>query len=277
MKVIIVLCIVLFSFNVQAHDSQRVITIGGSLTEIVYALDAEALLVGTDTTSYYPDAAEALPKVGYQRTLSAEGILSLQPDLVILTDEAGPPPVIKQLQAAKVKILTLKASRSLADIKQNIALVGESLHASSKADALLTQLDEQSLSLNDLLQNYHQQPRVLFILQHAGGAPMVAGNATAADSIISLSGGVNVVNGFDGYKPFTPEAIINKQPEIILVTQQGLEQVGGVESLLRIPGLAQTPAGQKRHILSMDSLLLLGFGPRTIQAAVQLNQMYNNL
>lgn len=277
MKTIIILCLVLFSFSTHAHNPQRVITIGGSLTEIVYALDAEALLVGSDTSSYYPGAAESLPKVGYQRTLSAEGILSLQPDLVILTDEAGPPPVLKQLQAARVKLLRLKASRSLADIKHNISLIGDSLHVKSQADALLAELDKQSLSLNDMLQNYQQQPRVLFILQHGGGAPMIAGNATAAASIISLSGAVNVANGFEGYKPFTPEAIINQQPEVILVTKQGLEQVGGIDSLLRIPGLAQTPAGQKRNILSMDSLLLLGFGPRTVQAALELNQMYKDL
>lgn len=277
MKFLISIGVALLSFGAHAHNPERVITIGGSLTEIVYALDAQALLVGSDTTSYFPQEAELLPKVGYQRTLSAEGILSLQPDLVILTDEAGPPPVLKQLQAAKVKLLSLKASRSLTDIRNNITSIGSSLGVEAKASALLDKLDRQILSLNSMLQNNQYQPRVLFILQHGGGAPMVAGNATAATSIIRLSGARNVVSGFNGYKPFTPEAIVNQQPDIILVTDQGLEQVGGVDSLLRIPGLAQTRAGQKRKVISMDSLLLLGFGPRTVQAALELNQMYQDL
>ena len=99
MKILMYFGLILFSLSSYAEIPKRVITIGGSLTEIVYALDSQALLVGSDTTSYYPEAAEELPKVGYQRTLSAEGILSLDPDLVIVTEEAGPPAVLKQLQS----------------------------------------------------------------------------------------------------------------------------------------------------------------------------------
>jgi iron complex transport system substrate-binding protein len=277
MKVIIILTAILFSLPVQAEIPKRVITVGGSLTEIVYALDAQSLLVGSDTTSYYPQAAESLPKVGYQRTLSAEGILSLQPDLVIVTEEAGPPAVLKQLQATGVDLLSLKSSRTLSDVKNNITQIGEALNATPQAQNLLNKVNQQGESLQNILESSKDKLQVLFLLQHAGGAPMVAGKDTAADSIIKLSGANNVVDDFEGYKPFTPEAVIAMQPDVILVTAQGLEQVGGLNALLKIPGLAQTPAGQQQRVLVMDSLLLLGFGPRTAQAALELHQMYNDI
>ena len=103
----------LFSTAAFADTPKRVVSVGGALTETVYALGAGELLVGSDTTSYYPEAAANSPKVGYQRALSAEGILSLSPDLVIMTDEAGPPPVLAQLNSAGVNMLTLNAGRSL--------------------------------------------------------------------------------------------------------------------------------------------------------------------
>ena len=274
MRLFISIGLVLCSLTLHAEIPKRVITIGGSLTEIVYALEAQVLLVGSDTTSYYPKQAEALPKVGYQRTLSAEGILSLNPDLVIVTEEAGPPAVLKQLQSTGLSLLTLKSSRSLKDVKTNITLIADALGVSSKADALLDQFNQQGSALEQALNNSSEKKRVLFILQHAGGAPMVAGEDTAANSIISLSGATNVVSGFEGYKPFTPEAIVAMQPEIILVTTQGLAQVGGIKSLLQVPGLSQTPAGRNQHVIDMDSLLLLGFGPRTAEAALTLHEMY---
>ncbi len=274
MRLIFALCLIIIPLSLQADIPKRIITIGGSLTEIVYALEAQSLLVGSDTTSYYPKAAESLPKVGYQRTLSAEGILSLQPDLIIATEEAGPPVVLKQLQSTGVSLLSLTASRSLEDVKNNIRSIATALDRSEQADVLLKQLDLESEALQRALKETDESKKVLFILQHAGGAPMVAGKGTAANSIILLSGATNVVTGFEGYKPFTPEAIVAMQPEIVLVTTQGLEQVGGIESLLKVPGLAQTPAGKNKHIVEMDSLLLLGFGPRTAQAALTLHQMY---
>jgi iron complex transport system substrate-binding protein len=277
MKKIIMLTVILFSLPLHAEIPKRVITIGGSLTEIVYALDSQSLLVGSDTTSYYPEAAESLPKVGYQRTLSAEGILSLQPDLVILTEEAGPPAVLKQLKATGVDLISLKSSRSFNDVKNNITQIGEALHSIPQAQNLLKEIDQQYESLQNILESSRQSPQVLFLLQHAGGSPMVAGKDTAADSIIKLSGAKNVVKAFEGYKPFTPEAIIAMQPDVILVTAQGLEQVGSLDALLKIPGLAQTPAGQQKRVLVMDSLLLLGFGPRTPQAAIELHQMYSEI
>lgn len=255
----------------QAQTPERVITIGGALTEIVYALNAQSLLVGNDTTSYYPPAAEKLPKVGYQRALSAEGILSLAPDLVILTEEAGLPVVLEQLKSADIPLLELQAARSLEGIRRNIVVIAEVLDREQSAQALLEKMDAESAVLHRLVQQQTQRKRVMFILQHGAGAPLVAGRGTAADSIIRLSGATNVVHDYQGYKPLTPEAAVVLQPDIILITEQGLQQAGGREALLKVPGISLTPAARQGRIITMDSLLILGFGPRTVAAARELH------
>ncbi len=255
----------------------RVVAIGGALTETIYALGAEKLLVGNDTTSYYPPAANELPKVGYQRALSAEGILSLSPDLVILTDDAGPPAVLKQLSHAGVQLLKVPAGRSFADVKNTILRVADALDYRAKSTLLIEQLEAHVRALEDSVATQGKTKQVLFVLQHSGGAALVAGANTSADSMIHLSGADNVVSAYSGYKPLTPEALIALQPDVILVTSQGLQQTGGVEQLLKIPGLAFTPAAKSGHVIAMDALLLLGFGPRSAEAALQLNQDYQQL
>ena len=272
------ICLLLFlALSAQAGTPERVITIGGALTETVYALGAKDLIVGSDTTSYYPPMAEKLPKVGYQRALSAEGILSLSPDLVILTEEAGPLPVLRQLESAEVEILTLKAGRSLGDVKANIQKIAEALNREETGAALIQKIDAESKKLTDSIATAKYKKRVMFILQHGGGAPLVAGKGTAADSIIALSGAANVVEDYDGYKPLSPEAAVALKPEVILITKRGLEQAGGKESLLNVPGISLTPAGRHGHVIAMDALLMLGFGPRAAQAASVLSKAYEDL
>lgn len=277
MRIILTCLLLLFSLPANAEAPKRIITIGGALTEIVYALEAQDLLVGNDTTSYHPAEAEKLPKVGYQRTLSAEGILSLNPNLVILTQEAGPLPVLKQIESAGITILKLKAGRSIDDVKANISAIGQALHREENAEILIAQINEESKKLVDIVDSQSSPKKAIFILQHGAGAPMVAGRGTAADSIIQLSGAENVVKDYEGYKPLTPEAVVSLKPDIILITRQGLEQAGGKEGLLKSPGISLTPAAKNGHVIAMDALLMLGFGPRTTEAALQLNQAYQGL
>jgi heme transport system substrate-binding protein len=278
MKNILIFFTLILTLPVYADETpQRIITIGGALTEIVYQLESGDHLVGNDTTSYYPNEAEALPKVGYQRALSAEGILSLKPDLVIHTDEAGPKSVMKQLKAAGVNLLEIKSGRSIEDIIDSINTIALAIDKNEIAEQLVTSLLQKKTNLEKIVSEQTHKHKVMFILQHGGGAPMVAGTKTAADSIIKLSGAINVVTAYEGYKPLTPEAVITQSPDIILITEQGLQQAGGKESLIKNNALALTPAGKNKNIISMDSLLLLGFGPRTIDAANSLNEQFKNL
>ena len=265
-------CLLPLVLPAGAESPQRVITVGGALTEIVYALDAQALLVGSDTTSYYPSEAEDLPKVGYQRALSAEGVLSLAPDLVIMSEEAGPPAVLEQLKIAGVNLLALKAGRSVDDVKANVRAVAKALDRERAGQDLIRRIDAENVQLAAVTERQAKPKRVMFILQHGGGAPMVAGTGTAADSIITLAGAVNVADDYGGYKPLTPEAAVALKPDVVLITIQGMENAGGKESLLKAPGLSLTPAAKRGSVIAMDSLLLLGFGPRTVEAAMELNQ-----
>jgi iron complex transport system substrate-binding protein len=277
MKIILACIAILLALPTYAKEAKRVITVGGALTEIVYALGAEDSLVGSDTTSYYPAAAEKLPKVGYKRALSAEGILSLNPDIVILNDEAGPPAVLQQIEAAGTEVIKLKIGRSLDDVEQNITAISKLLNRDQQAAVLLQTINNKNDELTSTIQQQEIPKQVMFILQHGGGSPMVAGAGTAADSIIRLSGAQNVIADYEGYKPLTPEAAVALEPDVILITKQGLEQAGGKEGLMKSPGVSLTPAAQKGHIIAMDSLELLGFGPRTVEAALALNQAYENL
>ena len=253
---------------------QRVVAVGGAVTEIVYALGAENLLVGTDTTGYWPPPAAALPKVGYQRTLSAEGILSLRPDLLIVTAQAGPPAVLQQVQAAKISLLALEDGRSLQDVEEAVRVLAAALGRREAGAQLLANLMQQREALGRLTAAKNAPPRVLFLLHHGGGPPLVAGRETAADSIIALSGAENVVQDWRGYKPLTPESAVALAPDILLTTTQSLEQSGGAAALWRLPGLGLTPAARDKRLIAMDALLLLGFGPRTADAAMDLHRRY---
>lgn len=253
---------------------KRVVSIGGANTEIVFALGAGSVLVGSDTTSSFPTEASQMPKVGYMRALSAEGILSLDPDLVILSNESGPPPVIAQLRQTGVEILEIQAARSVADIQNNITVIANRLVVAPAAKKLNEKIDAELVQLRQALNKDLMTRKVMFVLQHGGGSPMVAGTHTAANSIIEMSGGENVVTHYSGYKPLTPEAALKLQPDFILLTTMGLERAGGLESFLKSPGINLTSAARQKRAIAMDSLYLLGFGPRTVEAALQLHQHY---
>jgi iron complex transport system substrate-binding protein len=258
-----------------AHAApERLVAVGGAVNEIVYALGAEDLLVGNCVSSYYPPEAAKLPKVGYQRMLPAEGIISLNPDLVILTDKAGPPAVIQQLESTGVDVLKVPASESFEGILETIQAIGTKLERTEQADELIARLNSEKAALDAELANQQTAPKVLFILTH-GGAPSVGGAGTAADAMIELSGAENVATAFEGYKPLSPEELIELAPDYVLSSKTGVGSGETSDAILKIPGVALTPAGRNNQIIVMDSLLLLGFGPRTVEAAAQLHNAYD--
>ena len=248
----------------------RVVSAGGAFTEIVFRLDAQALLVGTDTTSIFPAAAAALPKVGYLRQLSAEGVLSLKPTLLITASEAGPPTVLQQLRAAGVQIVQGDGRHSIEALRGNVRLLGDALQRAERGRALDAELQRDWAATQAAITRRSPAPRVLFVLSHAANQVQVAGTDTAADAMIRYAGGVNVMSAASGYKPLAAEAVVAAAPEVIVTTQQGLQALGGVEALLSRPGLALTPAGKARRVVGPDALALLGFGPRLPQAVREL-------
>jgi iron complex transport system substrate-binding protein len=253
--------------------TRRIVSVGGALTELLYALGAEGDLVGTDTTSLYPPAVEALPRVGYSRALSAEGVLSLRPTLVVAGADAGPPAVLRQLAAAGVRLEQVDLAHSPEGLQAAVRRLGQLAQRPEAAERLAQRLDADLAAARRRvteLATGREAPRVLFVLSHAMNQVRISGRGTAAHAMIELAGGRNAFGQVEGYKPLAPEAAIAAAPDVILCTDQGLEAAGGIDGLLRAPGLAATPAGRARRVRSIEALLLLGFGPRLPQAVAQL-------
>lgn len=260
--------------RVWAAEGRRIVSVGGALTETLYALGAQAELVGVDTTSLHPEAARQLPSVGYARALSAEGVLSLRPTLVVATAEAGPPAVLRQIEAARVPLALLDADHRFEGLLARTQRLADLCGRAEAGRSLVGELQQSWARTRDVLARHgaagRPPVRVLFVLSHSMAQVRVSGSGTAADAMIRYAGGVNVLGGFEGYKPLTPEAAIAAAPDVILATEQGLQAAGGIDGLLKAPGLAQTPAGRTRRVVAQDALLMLGFGPRLPQAVAAL-------
>tara|TARA_B100002019_G_C21177221_1_gene551770 strand:- start:50 stop:877 length:828 start_codon:yes stop_codon:yes gene_type:complete len=265
--------LILYCLN-NTSKAQRVVAVGSGINEIVYALGANDKLVGNCISSIYPEDAKTLPKVGYKRMLPTEGIISLKPDLVIMTDEAGPPSVINQLEQLKIDVIKLSANRSLQNIYDSISVIAKALGKEQESVELIEDLNKQEEELKLKVAALNDQPKVLFILGH-GGVARVAGYDTAADSMIKLAGGQNVFSTFKGYKPVSPEEIIKMNPDYILATNMGIDQQGGIVKFSQMSGVRNTTAARNKNILIFNSQYLLGFGPRTITAAIDLNSHFD--
>jgi len=257
---------------------QRIISVGGAITEIIFALNANNDLVAVDTTSNFPESVQKLPNVGYARALSAEGVLALAPTQIIASEDAGPPAVIRQLSSSGIPLAVLPAHHKFEGVLDRIRQIGELTGTQAQAATLMQGLQQEWAKVRTPIeQRKSKVPKAVFILAHAPNQIMVAGRETAAHAVLEYAGASNALtaanggNGFSGYKPLTPEAMIAAQPDIILVTDQGLKASGGIDSVLKLPGVEQTPAGRKRRVLSQEAMLMLGFGPRLPIAISQLD------
>lgn len=243
-----------------ASESQRVVTLGGSITEIVYALDVQAELVGVDQSSSYPPAATLLPQVGYYRNFSVEGVAGLKPTLILASDQAGPPEALKNLQQLGPRVVVLPSSSTVEALEQRIRSVAAELASVDRGEQLIAKI---RVSLTGPAPQ--KAPRTLLLMgrdSHLQGA----GTNTAADAMLQLTGAQNVLSAQQGYKPISPEALVSLAPEVIVTTRMTIDSLGGEDKLLTAPGIALTPAAKQGRIIIMDDLLLLGFGPRLPEA-----------
>lgn len=253
--------------------ADRVLTVGGSVTEIAFALGQGDRLVARDATSTFPAEAEDLPDVGYMRALSPEGVLSLAPDLIIAEEGAGPAETIEVLETARVPIVIVEDDPSVEGLLQKIRMVGDALGASAEANALSEQVADEleRAQINVETLSAGEKKKVLFILSTQGGRILASGTNTAASSIIEMAGGVNANTGFEGYKPITEEAVAAIAPDAILMMDRGGDHDTAADELFEMPALAGTPAAKNEAVVRMDGLFLLGFGPRTAQAVTDLS------
>ena len=262
----------LLAAPVLAQEAQRVISLGGSVTEIAVALGAQDRLIARDTTSNYPPAIEDLPDVGYIRALSPENVLALSPDLIIAEGDAGPPEAVEVLKSAGIPFALMPEANGPDAIPAKIAAVAEALGKVDEGKALSATVSAGLEEAKARAAAVAEPKRVLFILSLQGGRVMAGGEGTEAEGIIRLAGGVNAGTGFQGYKPMTDEAVIAAAPDaLLMMDREGDLAIADAEALAH-PALAETPAGKAGRVIRMDGMLMLGFGPRTPEAADALYQ-----
>ncbi len=255
--------------TVVVRDVSRIVPLNGDLAETVFTLGLTRNVVGVDTSATYPERSVArVPKIGYQRTLSAEGILSLRPTVVIGSPAAGPPAVIEQLRTAGVTVVIIPEYKALNAGARKLRIVGKALGVPNRGERLARQVESQIRIARREVASTGAKPRVAFLYLRGTQVQMIGGKGSGADAMIAAAGGrdVGVEAGIDRFKPFSAEALVAARPDVLLLLSAGLQSVGGVDGLLRLPGVAQTPAGQARRIVHYDDLLLLGLGPRTGKA-----------
>ena len=256
----------------------RLVSVGAGTTEIVYALGAQAQLVGVDTSSLYPAVAQALPKVGYQRTLTAEGVMSLAPQVLLASQDAGPPAVLAQVAAAGVTVVRVDGAYSFEGLLQRIGQVASATGRLDEGEKLSVALAARWADVMAQVDGKPLRTRsgkiasVAFLMRH-GPTVVAAGRGTGADAILRLAGARNAFgDAFESYKPLSAEALAQAAPDVIIGTYDGVLKPGDTDALKALPGVALTPAGRSGAIRSFDIVLLLGFGPRLPEAVEALHQ-----
>ncbi|RZQ91412.1 hemin ABC transporter substrate-binding protein [Vibrio vulnificus] len=261
------------SWPLQAAQ-ERIISAGSAVTELILALHAEQSLIAVDVTSQLPEGQQ-LPKIGYHRRLSAEGLLALSPTKLIGSDEMGPAPVLQQLKSTGVDIEVVNTQANVDGLKARIDQIAAILNKPQEAQQLKSLVDQQVQSLK-ANQPTNQKKKVLFLLIHEGRAANVAGTDTTPDAIINLAGAINpAADKITAYKPLSSESMVEMQPDVILVSGRSLEKLGGPDAIIKMmPLLAATPAGQNKQIMTIDGAALVGgLGLKSLAEAKRLNQL----
>lgn len=257
------------SYAQAASSSAQIVSVGGAITETLFALGLGAQLRAVDTTSTFPAAANALPKVGYLRQLSAEGILAMKPDLVLLSGEAGPAAAVAHLKTAGVALEQIDIGRSPAAVANMVEAIGAATGAVEAASTLAATVTDQFKALDAALPD-EDRKSVLLLLAAGNGPLLGAGANTAASAVINLAGGALAFPGMQGYKAVSLEPVLAADPDWIILPSHVALALGGPEGISALDVVARTRAGSEGRVAIVDSHYLLGFGPRAPQAAADL-------
>jgi iron complex transport system substrate-binding protein len=252
------------------QDSTKIVSLNGTISEILAGLGLEKNIVGTDITSNFPETLKKKPKVGHNRNINAEGVLALMPDVIIGIKKDVPGPLAAQFKAAGVKLILLDQDFSETGARVLIHSLADSLKYSAKGDSIVKILDTDLAKIKPAA-DVKQKPKVLFIYARGTGTMMVGGTGTQVEKAIELAGGENAVKDFADYKPLTAEALVNANPDVILLFDSGLQSLGGAEGLTKVQGIKETNAGKNKKIITMDGELLSSFGPRLGLAIQELS------
>lgn len=252
----------------QQKTSERIVSLNGAISEVLCAMGMEQQIVGVDVTSAYPASLKQKPQVGHNQNISAEGILALNPTLLLGLKGQLTPQLQAQLKSGGVRTVLLEQVYSADGVRRLLQQVAEAVNEKNRSAAILQKFNEQmaGLKLTPL------KKKVLFIYARGAGTMLVSGTGTAVDAMIKLAGAENAITGFSDYKPLSAESLVAGNPDVILMFTDGLASMGGASGLAKIPGVAQTRAGRNKKIITMEGDLLSGFTLRLPQALRELHQ-----
>jgi len=253
------------------------VTIGGTITEIVYALGAEEQIVAVDASSVYPAEAQDKPQVGYVRQVSSEGILSVGPDLVLASSATRPSVALDQVRSAGVAVETIEEAEDVEGAIARIRMIAALLDREAAGEQMVATLEEDMAAARAAADRVQTPPQALFIYARGSGTLQVAGRNTSAETMIELAGGQNAMQQFEGFRPLTAEGVVGAAPDVLILLDRGLESIGGAPGLFDQPGLEATPAGAQERVVAIDDLKFLGFGPRMGEAVLTLAQYFQTL
>lgn len=258
----------------EATPPARIVSLDGSVTELLFSLGLGDQIIGVDVTSTYPaDSLVDVPRLGHVSQINVEALLALAPDLLFVDAERAEAPQIVQVAEAGVKVVPLELTSRL----DNALAAARQIEAHlplppAPLERMRKSITSDTTKLNKKLTELpaEKRPRVVFIYARGTGRVMVAGSETEAAKLIDRCGGINAVTDFENFEALTPEALIAAAPDIVLMFTSGLESLDGVDGLAQIPGFQETPAFRNERILALDGHYLLGFGPRAGRAANEL-------
>ncbi|MBB6097478.1 iron complex transport system substrate-binding protein [Deinobacterium chartae] len=257
--------------SVDVKNPKRIVALNASTVEILFKLGKGNLLVGTDSSATYPAAAARFATLGHPYRVPVEGTISLKPDLVIGTEESFPESTAQQLRGAGLNVLKLENSGEggIPALKRRITAIAAALNAQASGQKLIREIDAQLATLKAQVQKANTKPRVLFLYAHGPGDASIYGRQTGSETLMELVGAVNAVDFTDGMKPLTAEAMVQANPDAIIMLERGFEAVKGLEGVLKMPGVALTNAGKNKRIYVVDNSIRW-VGPRFPEFASKL-------
>ena len=249
-----------------ADDPSRIVSIGSSITEIIYFLNSQDQIIAIDITSDFPEEAKQFPSVGYIRNLSAEGLLSTNPSIIISEDDIGPKNIIKQIQDTKTELRIIPEEQTLNGIIQKIQCVGNIIGQQKEAEEKIS--SEINPVINKIKEIKKEKDlrniKIMMILSTEGNSTVVAGANTSGDSFIKMLGATNIFESINGWKAVTAETILLKNPDYIIIPEKDLHKQSNVNTISENVILKETNAGKNNGYIIKDGMAILGYGPRTI-------------
>ncbi len=255
--------------KVAIADTSRIVSIGGAVTEVLYALGIADRIVAVDSTSSFPDAAKSKSNVGYMRALAPEGVLKAGPTLILAIEGSGPAEAVEILEQASVPYVVVPEAKDAEGVLRKIRFIAEVAGVPAEGEKLANAVREDFATLGNALKGVKQHRKAAFILAMGSGSPIVGGTGTSADALFKLADVDNALSTVNGFKPASDEAMIVAAPDAVVVMSER-DHALSPEKLFSMPSLASSPAAKTRNLIGLPGLYLLGFGPRTAHAARDL-------